>query len=150
MQGVRRWIGANPVSSPRRSKKQATSADEVREPPPEAKVLDPASIEGVVARLLPPTVSEAEVTEYQWYVEQYQSLLTAPSTGAQRQDLELYWSSVRTAAGDTNGLVEEVAPENEYVAYLEGGWGLATESAGKFNYEKWISSAQRKLTEDLA
>lgn len=66
MQGVRRWIGANPASSSRKSKKQATSTNEVHMQIPEAKVVDPASIEGVVARLLPPTVSEAEVLEYQW------------------------------------------------------------------------------------
>jgi hypothetical protein len=54
------------------------------------------------------------------------------------------------AAGETNDLVEEGAPDGEYVAYLAGGWGLASESAGKFNYDKWIGSAQRKLTGDLA
>ena len=69
MQGVRRWIGANPVSSPRKSKKQTTSTDEVRKPAPEPRAVDPASIESVVTRLLSPMVSDAEESEYEWYVE---------------------------------------------------------------------------------
>lgn len=66
MQGVRRWIGANPVSSSRKSKKQPPSTDEVSDADPEPNPLDPTTIEGIVARLLPPTVSEAEALEYQW------------------------------------------------------------------------------------
>jgi hypothetical protein len=54
------------------------------------------------------------------------------------------------AAGDTNDFVEEIPPDSEYVAYMNGKWGLGTESAGKFSYEKWTSSAQKKLTEELA
>lgn len=54
------------------------------------------------------------------------------------------------ATGDANDLVEESTVDSEYVAYLEGRWGLATEGTGKINYEKWIGSAQKKLTEDLA
>lgn len=52
-------------------------------------------------------------------------------------------------AGDTNDLVEEIAPDNEYVAYMDGNWGMSMEGAGKFSYEKWTNCAQRKLTEDL-
>lgn len=83
------------------------------------------------------------------YIEQYQSLLTSPSTVAERQDLDLYRSSVRVAAGETNICTEEGIPDNVYVMYVQGTWGPSTEGTGKFNYEKWIGSAQRKMTDDL-
>ncbi|KAF8584425.1 hypothetical protein K439DRAFT_1145370 [Ramaria rubella] len=149
MQGVRRWIGANPVSLPRKSKKQATSTDEVYKPAPEPKIIDQTSIEGVVERLLSPTVSEAEEIEYQWYIGQYQSLLTTSLGAGAQQDLEKYWASVRIGAGETNGWAEETASEGTYTTYVEETWDMVSESSGKF-YEKWIGSAQRKLAEELA
>lgn len=54
------------MSSPRKSKKQITNTDELNKTIPEPKPMDPTSIEGIVAKLLPPTVSESEVSEYQW------------------------------------------------------------------------------------
>ncbi|KIJ30197.1 hypothetical protein M422DRAFT_784087 [Sphaerobolus stellatus SS14] len=150
MEGVRRWIGANPMSSPRKQKMMAKKDDEVQNDPPEPKHVDPSSSEAIVSRLLSPTVSEAEESEYEWYIEQYQSLLTSsPSTGVQRKDLEKYLSAVRTAAGDVDELLEDGPPDAANtavnVAYVEGTSGPA-EGALKLYYEKWISS-ESKLAE---
>ncbi|KAF8525616.1 hypothetical protein BU17DRAFT_23360, partial [Hysterangium stoloniferum] len=100
IQGVRRWIGANPASSSRKSKVLATTADEELKEIPEPKPADPQSSEAVVARLLSLTVSDEEEQEYQLYIEQCQSLLSSSGSGAQRRDLDIYWASVRAAAGE--------------------------------------------------
>jgi hypothetical protein len=78
-------------------------------------------------------------------------LLTSPSTLAERQDLDFYRSSVRAAAGEMSGWAEEVAPDTaaSYMAYVQGTWGPSMDGmAGKFSYEKWVGSAQRRVTED--
>ena len=74
-------------------------------------------------------------------------MLTSPSTVAERQDLDLYRSSVRVAAGEMNVWAEEGIPDNVYVTYVDGTWGPSTE--GKFNYEKWIGCSQRKMTDEV-
>jgi len=66
MEGVRRWIGVNPTSTSRKPKALTKAYDEAQKEVPEAKHVDPSSSEGIVARLLSPTVSEAEEAEYQW------------------------------------------------------------------------------------
>jgi hypothetical protein len=62
---MRRWIGANPVSSPRKSKVQATTADKEPKETPDPKPIDSQSSEAVVTRLLSLTVSDEEEQEYQ-------------------------------------------------------------------------------------
>jgi hypothetical protein len=64
MDGVRRWIGANHISS-RKVSDQA--ANEVRpDLDNENEDLDPTSIESVVSRLMAPIVSADEEAEYEW------------------------------------------------------------------------------------
>jgi len=73
------------------------------------------------------------------YIEQYQSLLTSsPTTGVQRNDLELYWSTVRAGAGDVDELLDETSLETVNIAYVQGTAG-PTEAAMRIYYEKWLS-----------
>lgn len=162
MEGVRRWIGAHPGSSPRKSKTLAKPDNEVHNEVPEPKPINPDSSEAIVARLLSPTVSEAEESEYQWsvlsvlkqifvrllnwygslrYIEQYQTLVTNPNSGVQRMDLEKYSNVVRIAAGAIDGL-EDTSPDHMDVEYVEGTGGPSEGSLAPY-YEKWISSEAR-------
>lgn len=64
MDGVRRWIGANHISS-RKVSDQATNEDHP-DTNNENEDLDPTSIEAVVSRLMRPIVSAGEEAEYEW------------------------------------------------------------------------------------
>ncbi|KAG9036353.1 phosphatidylinositol-3,5-bisphosphate 5-phosphatase [Tulasnella sp. JGI-2019a] len=92
------------------------------------------AIETVVARLMSPTVSEEEEAEYQWYIEQYQGLLTSASR-AEDEDLEVYRSVIRAA---TNGGDEDPSnsasaadqyDEKVYESYVESVWDITRETA---------------------
>jgi hypothetical protein len=73
------------------------------------------------------------------YIEQYQSLLSSSGSGAQRQDLDIYWGSVRAASGEISNLEEDSAPDAVNVAYVEGTSG-STEASLRLYYEKWLAS----------
>ena len=63
MDGVRRWMGSHPPSIAERDNSD-TERDATHEPVPELEGVDPMSVEGVVWRLMSPSVSEQEKTEY--------------------------------------------------------------------------------------
>ncbi|KAG8884546.1 phosphatidylinositol-3,5-bisphosphate 5-phosphatase [Tulasnella sp. 332] len=95
------------------------------------------AIETVVARLMSPTVSEEEEAEYQWYIEQYQGLLTSASR-AEDEDLEVYCSVIRTATngGDEDSYASNSASaadqydEKVYQSYVQSVWDITRESGG--------------------
>jgi phosphatidylinositol 3,5-bisphosphate 5-phosphatase len=64
MEGVRRWIGANPISNPQKSHGKPAARIEVKKPHTEPE-LEPHSTEAIARRLLDPIVSEEEEAEYQ-------------------------------------------------------------------------------------
>jgi phosphatidylinositol 3,5-bisphosphate 5-phosphatase len=137
MDGVRRWMGSNPPSVTYTTHEEA-ERDHDTDPNPEVEGPDPASMEGIVWRLLSPSVPEEEEAEYEGfvhshyafthltaacvshsYVDQYQALLTSSNRTAERKDLDLYISSAGICQGDPpTSLVSDV-PHKAYVAYVE-------------------------------
>lgn len=67
MDGVRRWMGSNPPSVTHTTNDE-TERDHYIDPNPEAEAPDPASMEGIVWRLLSPSVPEEEEAEYEGFV----------------------------------------------------------------------------------
>ncbi|KAJ7722285.1 SacI homology domain-containing protein [Mycena maculata] len=142
VQGVRRWIGANPVSSLK--KNSSKIPDRVEDKKPDVKPEpDRNSTEALARHLLEPTVSETEEAEYQGYIDQCEELLDAPSTSSERKDLELYTLAVRTATGEVPDWTGDVP--KEFIAYVEHA-SLQYLDGRKdvqpsFNYERWLGSA---------
>ncbi|KAJ7184359.1 SacI homology domain-containing protein [Mycena filopes] len=125
VQGVRRWIGAHPVSSSKKNHNKPAIRVEDKKPAAEPE-LDRNSTEVFARRHLDPHVSETEEAEYQGYIDQCQELLDAPSTSGERKDLEVYHLAVRTATG-----------EHGRTLYLDG----RKDVQPPFNYERWLGSA---------
>lgn len=73
MQGVRRWMGASHGSSKRKAN-AATPLPKAQPSEGPQIQLDPHSVEGIVARLLSPTVPEQEENEYRRQVPQLRFL----------------------------------------------------------------------------
>ncbi|KAJ6606402.1 SacI homology domain-containing protein [Mycena vulgaris] len=142
VQGVRRWIGAHPVSSSKKNHNKPPVRPEAKKPVVEPE-LDRHSTEALARHLLEPTVSETEEAEYQGYIDQCQELLDAPSTSGERKDLELYSLAVRTATGEVPDWIGEVP--KEFVAYVEHGSTQYLDGRKdvqpSFNYERWLGSA---------
>lgn len=63
MEGVRRWIGAHPTSSPQKIHGKLASRIEVKKALTEPE-LNPHSTEAIARQLLDPFVSEEEEEEY--------------------------------------------------------------------------------------
>ncbi|KAJ7043084.1 polyphosphoinositide phosphatase [Mycena alexandri] len=143
VQGVRRWIGAHPVSSSKKNHNKPTIRVEDKKPAAEPEP-DKNSTEVIAWRRLNPTVSETEEAEYQGYIDQCQELLDAPSTSGERKDLEVYYLAVRTATGEVPDSGE--IPK-EFFAYVEHGKTQYLDGPGRkdvqpsFNYERWLGSA---------
>ncbi|KAF7305142.1 Polyphosphoinositide phosphatase [Mycena kentingensis (nom. inval.)] len=144
VQGVRRWIGANPSTSSKKNTKQPSGtnieshkAGGGGDPEP-----DRFSTEAIARQLLDPIVSEEEEAEYQGYIDQCQELLDAPTTLGERKDLELYSHSVRTGLGETPDWPAEVP--REFVGYAEQARTLYLDgrfdAQPAFNYERWLGS----------
>ncbi|KAG8819015.1 phosphatidylinositol-3,5-bisphosphate 5-phosphatase [Serendipita sp. 399] len=118
MADFRRWMMAGPpaASQGRKSAYSTWKGYPPQEQPQkggfktEHKSKDPTSIEGVIERLLDPTVTEEEIEDYQRYVDQYQAILTAPSglEGIDKADLEYYEAAVASCSG--NDLDEPYIP----------------------------------------
>jgi phosphatidylinositol 3,5-bisphosphate 5-phosphatase len=64
MEGVRRWIGANPTSSPPKARGKPAAKPQEKKSPASPE-LEPHSTEMIARRLLDPSVSEEEEAEYQ-------------------------------------------------------------------------------------
>lgn len=105
MQGVRRWMGSSQGSSKRKSTAVAAPPN-VQPTENPRETLDPHTVEGLVARLLSPTVSEREEKEYQRYIEQHSDLMD--TTGSYEQidqdDYDLYSHEVRIGHGALDDL----------------------------------------------
>lgn len=67
MEGVRRWMGTHPITSPQKNHGKPISRVEVKKVLAEQE-LNPHSTEAIAWQLLNPTVSEEEEEEYQGYV----------------------------------------------------------------------------------
>lgn len=67
MEGVRRWMGAHPTTSPQKIHGKPISRIEVKKVFAEQE-LNPHSTEVIAWQLLNPTVSEEEEEEYQGWV----------------------------------------------------------------------------------
>jgi hypothetical protein len=159
MDGVRRWMGSYPPSVADTVSDEAEH-NQVLEPRPELKLPDPNTIEGLVWRLLSPSVSEEEEDEYEEYVEQYQTLLTSSGETAERKDLDLYLISSRIPLGELPDSLELDLVPPVYQNYVEAyqseppaplprmdANGYPT-GAPPFSYEKWVGSTvpQRKAS----
>jgi len=153
MDGVRRLIGAHPSPSTKKVKSKIglPEKDEKHTHEDGPDSIDPNALETIVEHHLAPAVSPSELAEYEWYVEQYKTLLTAPDWIAERKDLEMYHLSVATALGGRGGDSASaegaestigVTPEKAYFTYLVN----AAVGVGPVNvpslpdYEKWIAS----------
>lgn len=143
MEGVRRWIGANPTSSPQKHGKP-TSRVEVKKTHPEPE-LEPNSTEAVAKQLLDPSVTEEEEAEYQGYIDQCQELLDAPKTIAERKDFEVYQLAVRTGSGEVPDGRDETI-DDALIAYVERGMTQYLDGPRKdgvpttaFNYDRWVT-----------
>ncbi|KAF8901184.1 SacI homology domain-containing protein [Gymnopilus junonius] len=117
VQGVRRWIGAHPLNHQKKIRGKAVPTPEAKKLPAEP-TLEKHSTEAVALACLDPTVSEAEVIEYQGYIDQCQELLDAPTTWGERKDLEVYLAAVQTARGEEMEYWPDEVPK-EFVAYVE-------------------------------
>ncbi|CAK5279425.1 unnamed protein product [Mycena citricolor] len=140
VQGVRRWIGAQPSSSAKTNHVQPPSRVEDNKPIVELDVTD-RSTEGIARQKLQPSVSETEVQEYQGYIDQCQEILDAPTVLGERKDLEVYSMAVRTAMGEAPDSVGEIPKEfiihvDHTLQYLDG----RKEFVPSFNYERWLTS----------
>jgi len=147
MEGVRRWIGANPTSSPPKMRWKPAAKPEVNLSQAEPE-LEPHSTELIARRLLEPNISEEEEAEYQGYIDQYQELLDAP-TIAERKDLDVYHMAVKTAVGDVNEWRED-PPDEAFSTYVERGTTRYLDGSGRkeafpivFNYERWLGPVQK-------
>jgi len=98
MAGVRRWMSAQPPPSLFKSSKLPKSNLSCRKPDltiePEREI-NPTSTEGVVRRLLEPSVDQEEEKEYERYVDQYQTLLTRRDSYIDEADLSLYRTNLQ-------------------------------------------------------
>ncbi len=81
------------------------------------------------------------------YIDQYQELLDAPATVAERKDLEIYALAVQTAKGEGRDYWEEDIPR-DFIAYVERSSNRhldGAEMTGTFhvsyNYERWLGSS---------
>jgi len=143
VQGVRRWIGSQPDSSPKKMLRKVISRAEIKKRP---LLSDPDrhSTEVMATQLLDPIVSNTEEAEYQGYIDQCQELLDAPTTMGERKDLEVYSIAVRTAAGEMPDRPEEVS--KDFIAYVERGRIQYLEGISRkdglsvFNYDRWLGS----------
>jgi len=144
MEGVRRWIGANPTSSPQKAYGKPVSRVEVKKAHPEPE-LEPNSTEAIAKQLLNPSVTEEEEAEYQGYIDQCQELLDAPKTIAERKDFEVYQLAVRTGSGEVLDGREEII-DDALIAYVERGSTQYLDGVGRkdalpisFNYDRWVT-----------
>lgn len=148
MEGVRRWMGAHPTSSPQKTHGKLISRVEVKKVLPEPE-LNPHSTEVIAQQLLNPGVSEEEEEEYQGYIDQCQELVEAL---VERKDLVVYMTAVRTATGEAAGWQDEVV-DDAYLVYVERGTTRYLDGAGRkdalpvaFNYERWISGLGQRAS----
>ncbi|CAE6469140.1 unnamed protein product [Rhizoctonia solani] len=105
MQGVRRWMGSAQGSSKR--KPNAITIPPTAQPTENPReMLDPHSVEGIIARALSPTVSEREEKEYQRYIEQHSDLMDTAGSIEQidQDDYSLYLREVQIGHGHIDDL----------------------------------------------
>ena len=163
VQGVRRWIGSQPDSSPKKMLRKVISRAEIKKRPLLSD-LDRHSTEVMATQLLDPIVSHTEEAEYQgfvihvwvvrrlhsqWacsYIDQCQELLDAPTTMGERKDLEVYSTAVKTAAGEMPDRPEEIP--KDFITYVERGRIQHLEGIGRkdglsvvFNYDRWLGGS---------
>ncbi|KAG9105229.1 phosphatidylinositol-3,5-bisphosphate 5-phosphatase [Ceratobasidium sp. 392] len=123
MQGVRRWMGSSHGSS-KRKQNIATTPPQITSAESPRKVVDPNSVEAMVARSLSPTVPEEEELEYQryeWkkhhfvfaflplklrYITQHSDLMDTAGSLEQidQEDYDLYYKGVQILQGDLSEL----------------------------------------------
>ncbi|KAG6812682.1 hypothetical protein H0H92_001311 [Tricholoma furcatifolium] len=144
VQGVRQWMTANPIQPPKKSVGAPVIRPDLKHSTTAAPELDRSSTEAIAKRLLDPVVSETEEAEYQGYIDQCQELLDAPSTTAERKNIEIYSHAIRTAAGETTEWPWPEDPLPKYIMYVERGKtcyldGRHGEGCSvQFNYDKWL------------
>jgi hypothetical protein len=136
MEGVRRWIGTHPISNSDQSSRHPIFRDELNKTiEPE---LDPHSTEAIALQLLNPSVSDDEELEYQGYIDQCQELLEAPTTIAERKDLDVYHAAVLVATKEGHDETSDEALmsyiEKGSAQFIDGVYGLPV----LFSYERWL------------
>jgi hypothetical protein len=147
MEGVRRWMGTHPTSSPQKIHGKPVSRADVTKVLAEPE-LNPHSTEAIARQLLNPVVSEEEEEEYQGYVDQCQELIEA---AVDRKDRTVYQTVARTATGETADWQDDVADE-VFLNYVERGTTQYLDGAGRkdalpvaFNYERWIGGLGQRV-----
>ncbi|PBK87930.1 hypothetical protein ARMGADRAFT_997455 [Armillaria gallica] len=148
VQGVRKWIGSQNVTTPKKPNGKPTARTETRKASFEPEFdRHSLSTEAIAKQMLEPFVSETEEAEYQGYIDQYEELLDAPSTRSERKDLEMYKAAVRMATGDMTESQDIDEESSEYFGYVEYGSVQYHEGQGRkeplpisFNYERWLNS----------
>ncbi|CUA69205.1 Polyphosphoinositide phosphatase [Rhizoctonia solani] len=124
MQGVRRWMGSSQGSSKR--KPNAIMIPPKAQPAENPlEVLDPHSVEGMVAGALSPTVSEREEKEYQRYIEQHSDLMDTAGSIEQigQDDYDLYLREVQIGHGELDDLDVPEKCHKMYNAYAQSAAG---------------------------
>lgn len=156
MEGVRRWMGTHPITSPQKTHGKPISRVEVKKVCVEHES-NLHSTEAIAWQLLDPTVSEEEEEEYQGYacyisanvkcglseiicryIDQCQELTEA---SVERKDLAVYLTAVRIATGEADGIADDT-----YLAYVQRGTSRYLDVTTRtdalpvtFNYERWIN-----------
>ncbi|KAG8751052.1 phosphatidylinositol-3,5-bisphosphate 5-phosphatase [Ceratobasidium sp. 428] len=105
MQGVRRWMGSSQGSS-KRKQNIVTTPPQITSTESSRKVVDPSSVEAIVARSLSPTVPKEEEKEYQRYIMQHSDLMDTTGSLEQidQEDYDLYCEGVQILQGDLSEL----------------------------------------------
>ncbi|KAH8114285.1 hypothetical protein DFH11DRAFT_1509372 [Phellopilus nigrolimitatus] len=169
MQGVRRWMGAQPPSSLHKSFRKVTSKAEAKHAKHETEPGEKNSTEHIAKRLMDPEVPDDELEQYEGYINQYQTLLEEEDKYPSRQEREVYALAVLTAEGDRPDWEIESPSDEAFVrhvqlsqpSFLDSFLREGTEAGRRelsvgvptslFNYEKWVrGSAQRRVTGDFS
>jgi len=147
MEGVRRWMGSQPTSSPQKTHGKPDSRADVTKALAEPEFN--AHSTAVIARqLLDPAVSEEEEDEYRGYIDQCQELIEA---AVDRKDRMVYQAAARTATGETAAWQDEIVDE-VFLNYVERGTAQYLDGAGRkdalpvaFNYDRWIGGLGQRM-----
>jgi len=164
MQGMRKWMSTSSSSNLHKTHNDMVRKAETKHARNDVESFDANSTEYIVSQLMDPNVPDEEIAEYEGYINQYETLLDAPSTyHPDSKDRDVYQNAVRTAIGDRPDWVDE-PPDRAYAAYVERSSPALLDNSmstsrrdyghapAPFNYEKWVGGGgvQRKVTGDFS